>query len=83
MAYSLDAPAASIRHDLHLTSLTPPTIHLTGQSDPQCSLVAHLSEMFQESLVDCPRAPLDDVVRMDNEASKAVGLCNEGELSLP
>ena len=47
MAYSLDAPVASVTHDLHLTSLTPPTIHLTRQSDPQLFRFAHFSDMFQ------------------------------------
>src|SRR2546427_11224619 len=82
-ACSLDAPAGSVTHDLHLASLTPPAIHLTGQSNPHSSLFAHLSEMLQESLVGCSRPLLDDVVGMDNEAGKAVCPCNKAELLLP
>src|SRR3989442_13666952 len=82
-ACSLDAPVGSCAHDLHLAPLTPPTIHLPGQSNPQCSLFAHLSEMFEESLVGCSGPLLDDVVGVDNEAGKAVRPRNQAELLLP
>src|SRR3989441_3535122 len=76
IARPFDAPPTTIRHEFHPISLSPPSVNVSRESNPDSCLGPQLTEVGQQSDIGILRSLPDEVIRVNDEANQAVLLPN-------
>src|SRR5678809_234010 len=80
---SLNPPVILIANKRHLLPAAPPSIDVAGERGPQPGAIASFAEVLKQPDIDVALASAHEVIRMCDEADKAVMPAHDVDLSLP
>src|SRR5262245_26062397 len=82
-ARAFDGPTRTRLHQLHLASLSPPSIDVAGKRHPDSSVCPKLLQISEQLLVNVLCAVRKNVVGMGDDADESVATENQIELLMP
>src|SRR5579863_6835491 len=71
-ARTLNMPTEVVFNELHLRSLSPPTIHLAGRRNPNSFLSSQICQVRKQSFVNNSFPRTRNVVGVHNDTDQAV-----------
>jgi len=79
----LDLPGAVFVDQAHVVSAAPPLVEFAGQRNPHFGLAAKLGKASEQGGVDVARAPIQQIIGVNDETDQAVLLQDQFDLLLP